>query len=198
MDIQIDVCGFFCIWTFFQDLKKLNDVFSGTTWNIVKICAPYCSWTKVSFSHGASHLTFVVISELQPRMRGWLLASVDSKVGIIPANYVKILGKRRGTKSSARVQHQNDTTSPPSGEMSTAASANVGISQKLQKPNERSGDDLQVDPIEAAFYQNNGDPHCPDPINTQPGQFNSGKTRLSDQAKPDMLDSDSGNFEDNW
>lgn len=39
------------------------------------------------------------VLEIQPRMRGWLLASVDGqKVGIIPGNYVKVLGKKRGTK----------------------------------------------------------------------------------------------------
>ena len=33
-------------------------------------------------------------------MRGWLLASVDGqKTGLIPANYIKILGKRRGRKT---------------------------------------------------------------------------------------------------
>lgn len=49
-----------------------------------------------------------IISELQPRVKGWLLASVDGKtVGIIPANYVKVLGKRRGTKvSNYPVQNQ--------------------------------------------------------------------------------------------
>ncbi|XP_017293445.1 peroxisome biogenesis factor 13 isoform X2 [Kryptolebias marmoratus] len=37
--------------------------------------------------------------ELQPRVRGWLLASVDGQTtGLVPANYVKILGKRRGHK----------------------------------------------------------------------------------------------------
>ncbi|KAK5606856.1 Peroxisomal membrane protein PAS20 [Crenichthys baileyi] len=37
--------------------------------------------------------------EQQPRVRGWLLASVDSQTtGLVPANYVKILGKRRGRK----------------------------------------------------------------------------------------------------
>lgn len=47
------------------------------------------------------HFLCVSISELQPRVKGWLLASVDGKtVGIIPANYVKVLGKRRGTKVS--------------------------------------------------------------------------------------------------
>ncbi|XP_040906571.1 peroxisome biogenesis factor 13 isoform X2 [Toxotes jaculatrix] len=37
--------------------------------------------------------------EQQPRVRGWLLASVDGQTtGLVPANYVKILGKRRGRK----------------------------------------------------------------------------------------------------
>ncbi|XP_034464208.1 peroxisome biogenesis factor 13 [Hippoglossus hippoglossus] len=37
--------------------------------------------------------------EQQPRVRGWLLASVDSQTtGLVPANYVKVLGKRRGRK----------------------------------------------------------------------------------------------------
>ena len=35
--------------------------------------------------------------ELQPQMRGWLMASIDgSKIGIVPANYVKILGRSNG------------------------------------------------------------------------------------------------------
>lgn len=39
--------------------------------------------------------------ELQPRVRGWLLASVDGETtGLIPANYVKILGKRRGRRAA--------------------------------------------------------------------------------------------------
>ncbi|CAH1776174.1 unnamed protein product [Owenia fusiformis] len=37
--------------------------------------------------------------ELQPKVRGWLLGSVDGqKSGLVPANYIKIQGKRRGTK----------------------------------------------------------------------------------------------------
>lgn len=45
-------------------------------------------------------------------MRGWLLASVDGQTtGLIPANYVKVLGKRRGRKHAelerlAQVQAQ--------------------------------------------------------------------------------------------
>lgn len=52
--------------------------------------------------------------EQQPRVRGWLLASVDGQTtGLVPANYVKVLGKRRGRKHAemerlAQVQ-QGDT-----------------------------------------------------------------------------------------
>lgn len=41
----------------------------------------------------------VLCLEQQPRVRGWLLASVDGQTsGLVPANYVKVLGKRRGRK----------------------------------------------------------------------------------------------------
>ena len=45
-----------------------------------------------------------MISELQPKVRGWLLASIDGiKTGLIPANYVKVLGKCRGRKEAQAV-----------------------------------------------------------------------------------------------
>ncbi|XP_034041022.1 peroxisome biogenesis factor 13 isoform X2 [Thalassophryne amazonica] len=43
--------------------------------------------------------------EQQPRVRGWLLASMDGQTtGLVPANYVKVLGKRRGRKH-AQMEH---------------------------------------------------------------------------------------------
>lgn len=47
-------------------------------------------------------------SEQQPKVRGWLKASVDGQTtGFVPANYVKILGKRRGRKhvETVKLQH---------------------------------------------------------------------------------------------
>ena len=39
-------------------------------------------------------------------MRGWLLASTDGqKAGLLPANYVRILGKRRGTPPPPAAGH---------------------------------------------------------------------------------------------
>ena len=38
-------------------------------------------------------------AERQPRVRGWLLASVDRhSVGLVPENHVRVLGLRRGRK----------------------------------------------------------------------------------------------------
>ena len=51
-------------------------------------------------------------SEQQPRVRGWLLASLDGQTtGLIPANYVKILGKRRGRKTleSSKISTQQQS-----------------------------------------------------------------------------------------
>nr|XP_046258076.1 peroxisome biogenesis factor 13 [Scatophagus argus] len=77
--------------------------------------------------------------EQQPRVRGWLLASVDGQTtGLVPANYVKVLGKRRGRKHTemerlADVQQSNTQASqtslaahpqsdPAQGPSSTSAS----------------------------------------------------------------------------
>lgn len=50
------------------------------------------------------------VTEQQPRVRGWLLASADGQTsGLVPANYVKVLGKRRGRRPAeleAAVQEQ--------------------------------------------------------------------------------------------
>ena len=47
----------------------------------------------------AMFLSSSLCAEQQPRLRGWLLASVDGQLtGLVPANYIKVLGKRRGRK----------------------------------------------------------------------------------------------------
>jgi len=59
-------------------------------------------------------------AEHQPKVRGWLLASVGGQaVGLVPANYVKVLGKRRGLKHAeierlAEVQQGNTAAHPQS------------------------------------------------------------------------------------
>ena len=43
-------------------------------------------------------------------MRGWLLATVNGeKIGLIPASYVRILGKHHGTESNSQHQEEKQT-----------------------------------------------------------------------------------------
>ena len=70
---------------------------------------PPCRWAQTFYS--------LMCAEQQPRVRGWLLASVDSQTtGLVPANYVKVLGKRRGRKHAemerlAQIQQANTDAS---------------------------------------------------------------------------------------
>ncbi len=49
-----------------------------------------------------------LFTELQPKVRGWLLASADGKTtGLVPHNYIKILGKRRGRKYTQQQQQES-------------------------------------------------------------------------------------------
>lgn len=49
--------------------------------------------------------------EQQPRVRGWLLGSVDGQTtGLVPANYVKVLGKRRGRRQAEMEAQQTDAS----------------------------------------------------------------------------------------
>lgn len=63
-------------------------------------------------------------SEQQPKIRGWLLASYDGQTtGLVPANYIKILGKRRGRKTVdlERITEQQPAFTSTSVRGSTAA-----------------------------------------------------------------------------
>lgn len=52
--------------------------------------------------------------EQQPRVRGWLLASLDGQTtGLVPANYVKVLGKRRGRRQAEMEQQQMNASLHP-------------------------------------------------------------------------------------
>ncbi|KAJ7987442.1 hypothetical protein DPEC_G00326520 [Dallia pectoralis] len=55
--------------------------------------------SEEEISMNAGDMLNLAPKELQPRVRGWLLASVDGQAtGLVPANYVRVLGKRRGRR----------------------------------------------------------------------------------------------------
>ncbi|KAK2189334.1 hypothetical protein NP493_109g07010 [Ridgeia piscesae] len=72
---------------------------------------------ELSFRQGQT--ITVAPKELQPRIRGWLLASVDgNKEGFIPANYIRVLGKRKGSRHMAKMTQDVEvpTTQVPCAE----------------------------------------------------------------------------------
>ena len=66
------------------------------------------------------------VAELQPQVRGWLLGSAGGRKGLVPYNYIKVLGKRRGQQpqgpsSTAQLALPNQSLS--SGFTSTTSTA---------------------------------------------------------------------------
>lgn len=48
-----------------------------------------------------------IFLEYQPKLRGWLLGTIDGKTqGIMPANYLKILGKKIGENNKQSNEEQ--------------------------------------------------------------------------------------------
>nr|XP_033792971.1 peroxisome biogenesis factor 13 isoform X2 [Geotrypetes seraphini] len=84
--------------------------------------------------------------EQQPKIRGWLMASLGGQsTGFVPANYIKILGKRRGRKAVAleRVNEEG----PPALGASTAVTARAATTLEEQEA-----------AFESAFVEMNKDP----------------------------------------
>ncbi|NWX29007.1 PEX13 protein, partial [Notiomystis cincta] len=56
--------------------------------------------SEEEISFRAGDMLRLAPKEQQPKIRGWLLASYDGHTtGLVPANYIKILGKRRGRRT---------------------------------------------------------------------------------------------------
>ncbi|XP_059684453.1 peroxisome biogenesis factor 13 [Gavia stellata] len=60
----------------------------------------FSALSEEEISFRAGDMLKLAPKEQQPKIRGWLLASYDGQTtGLVPANYIKILGKRRGRKT---------------------------------------------------------------------------------------------------
>ncbi|XP_061546243.1 peroxisome biogenesis factor 13 isoform X1 [Phycodurus eques] len=70
----------------------------------------------------AGDMLILAPKEQQPRVRGWLLASLDGRTtGLVPANYVKVLGKRRGRKQAEMERLAQDQQGNSQGSRTTLA-----------------------------------------------------------------------------
>ncbi|XP_010142948.1 PREDICTED: peroxisome biogenesis factor 13, partial [Buceros rhinoceros silvestris] len=89
------------------------------------------NWASGEDDHVVGRISFragdmlkLAPKEQQPKIRGWLLASYDGQTtGLVPANYIKILGKRRGRKTVdlERIAEQRPAFASTSDRRSTAA-----------------------------------------------------------------------------
>lgn len=80
--------------------------------------------SEEEISFRAGDMLKLAPKEQQPKIRGWLLASYDGQTtGLVPANYIKILGKRRGRKTVdlERITEQPPAFTSTSARGSTAA-----------------------------------------------------------------------------
>lgn len=64
---------------------------------------------ELSFQTGQN--LFLAPKDLQPQVRGWVLASNGKEMGLVPANYLKILGLRKGSSHQGSANSSSMTGS---------------------------------------------------------------------------------------
>lgn len=103
-----------------------------------------CTFCSRHCLTACTQCTPLFFAEQQPRVRGWLLASVDGQItGLVPANYVKVLGRRRGTKHAelermVQAQQAAQNLPAPQTALATASLPN----SRLAVPTTSHPDDL--------------------------------------------------------
>ncbi|XP_003227817.2 peroxisome biogenesis factor 13 [Anolis carolinensis] len=102
--------------------------------------------SEEEISFRAGEMLILAPKEQQPKIRGWLLASRDGQTtGLVPANYIRILGKRKGKKTTELekiTEHQPAVHNAPLVPGGTAADT-------LEE---------QEAAFESVFVENNKDP----------------------------------------
>lgn len=69
----------------------------------------FTATSEEEISFRAGDLLNLAPKEQQPKVRGWLLGSVDGQTtGFLPTNYIKILGKRKGKKAAEPEKGQEE------------------------------------------------------------------------------------------
>ncbi|XP_051579589.1 peroxisomal membrane protein PEX13-like [Myxocyprinus asiaticus] len=121
--------------------------------------------------------------ELQPRVRGWLLASVDGETtGLVPANYVKVLGRRRGRKHAELerlAQAQQAAQNFPEPQIGLATDSALAPSSRLPDPSTSDQDEL----LESMYGETLG-PHTV--LEVQPSINNISNTVVITSEKIDL------------
>ncbi|KAI4875568.1 hypothetical protein NFI96_020790 [Prochilodus magdalenae] len=124
--------GPYLIWKLLRSAENTEE--SGTNWAsgeddhvVARAEYDFTAASEEEISLQAGEMLNLAPKEQQPRVRGWLLASVDGQTtGLVPANYVKILGKRRGRRQAelerlAQMQQGQQVLQPELGSATASA-----------------------------------------------------------------------------
>ncbi|PIO39089.1 Peroxisomal membrane protein PEX13 [Aquarana catesbeiana] len=83
----------------------------------------FAATSDEELSFHAGDMLNLAPKEHQPKIRGWLLGSLDGQTtGFVPANYIKILGKRRGRKAGEAEKRQEQQAFPNNPPLSAVSS----------------------------------------------------------------------------
>ncbi|XP_007423633.1 peroxisome biogenesis factor 13 [Python bivittatus] len=124
--------GPYLIWkllsTYSDDETVSSDWASGEDDHVVgRAEYDFNATSEEEISFRAGEMLKLAPRERQPKIRGWLLASRDGQTtGLIPANYVRILGKRKGRRTLAMekvAEHQSTFSNTSLVQESTTAGA---------------------------------------------------------------------------
>ncbi|XP_077138853.1 peroxisome biogenesis factor 13 isoform X1 [Ranitomeya variabilis] len=113
----------------------------------------FTATSEEEISFHAGDLLNLAPKEQQPKVRGWLLGSVDGQTtGFLPANYIKILGKRRGKKVAESEKRQEEQQQPCPIPTSLSAATPVATLEEQEAA------------LESVFVESNSTVRDVDPI----------------------------------
>ncbi|XP_046851181.1 peroxisomal membrane protein PEX13-like [Xenia sp. Carnegie-2017] len=109
------------IWRILSSLgdNNVNDWITGEGEHVLgEVLYDFVAERDDELSITAGECLRIAPKQKQPRIRGWLLATVDGNTkGIVPANYIKILGFNRGSKAMSSNDVQKTTDSSQTNEI---------------------------------------------------------------------------------
>lgn len=81
---------------------------------VAEVKFPFTARNNDELSLSANTFVRLAPKHRQPNIRGWLLAATEYKQGLIPANYIKIMGKNRSVEKIQNVSEIEESVEKPS------------------------------------------------------------------------------------
>ncbi|XP_052001704.1 peroxisomal membrane protein PEX13-like [Xyrauchen texanus] len=180
--------GPYLIWRLLRSTEGPED--NATNWAsgeddhvVARAEYDFTATSEEEISLQAGDMLNLAPKELQPRVRGWLLASIDGETtGLVPANYVKVLGRRRGRKHAELerlAQVQQDAQNFQEPQIGLATDSSLAASSRMPVSSTSGHDDLLE-----SMYGETLSPHTV--LEVQPSKNNISNTVVITSEKIDL------------